>query len=270
VKEGQSLIDLSLKALSDRERANISGWLRDNQGVNLSSMKVDDLVAIRSPRYIERVDSLLYKIGKDSEYVGSEVRFNQDWISTAWCVDGNEVRSLLMFLKETDKILINLPLSHSESFVVRPKGWMRIDELERINSDSEQAFIAMWFNENMSEVYAEAIAKAIDDAGYRPLRVDKKEHSGKIDDEIVAEIRKSRFVVADFTGQRGGVYFEAGFAKGLGLEVFWTCRDDHFKELHFDIRQYNCIQWNINDLHGFRNQLHYRIESVLGRGPVKK
>ena len=157
-----------------------------------------------------------------------------------------------------------------ETFLVQPNGWMRIDELGRISSESEQGFVAMWFNKNMSVVYVEAISKAIEDAGYRSFRVDNKEHSGKIDDEIVAEIRKSRFVVADFTCHRGGVYYEAGFAKGLGLEVFWTCRDVHFKKLHFDIRQYNCIKWSADDLDGFRRQLHYRIESVMGRGPVRK
>jgi hypothetical protein len=44
-------------------------------------------------------------------------------------------------------------------------------------------------------------------------------------------------------GHRGGVYFEAGFAMGLGLPVFWTCRQDDLDKLHFDIRQYNCIDW---------------------------
>lgn len=37
-----------------------------------------------------------------------------------------------------------------------------------------------------------------------------KEHANKIDDEIIAEIRRSAFLVADFTGQRQNVYFETG------------------------------------------------------------
>ncbi|MFC1886373.1 hypothetical protein ACFLZM_04890, partial [Thermodesulfobacteriota bacterium] len=68
--------------------------------------------------------------------------------------------------------------------------------------------------------------------------------NGKIDDEIIAQIRRSRFIVADFTGHRGGVYYEAGFAKGLGLEVIWTCNKNDIDKLHFDIRQYNCIDWD--------------------------
>ena len=46
------------------------------------------------------------------------------------------------------------------------------------------------------------------------MRIDRHEHVNKIDDEIIAEIRRARFVVADFThgdtGGRGSVYYEAG------------------------------------------------------------
>ena len=51
---------------------------------------------------------------------------------------------------------------------------------------------------------------------------------------------------SDFTGNRGGVYYEAGFAHGLGLPVIFMCRDGD--ELHFDVRQYNCIFWKPDQL----------------------
>lgn len=71
--------------------------------------------------------------------------------------------------------------------------------------------------------------------------------------------------MADFTEQKSGVYFEAGFALGLNLPVIWTCRADDIGNLHFDVRQYNCIAWKDEaDLAG-RRQL--RIEAIVGRGP---
>lgn len=112
-------------------------------------------------------------------------------------------------------------------------------------------------------------------AGYQPLRIDKKEHVNRIDDEIFADIRRSRFVIADFThgdsGVRGGVYFEAGFAQGLGLPVIWTCRKDMLSEdkLHFDIRQYNFLEWTDENLEDFKDRLQKRIEAILGRGTWK-
>jgi hypothetical protein len=100
----------------------------------------------------------------------------------------------------------------------------------------------------------------------KPHRVDQREHN----DKIIAQIRKSRFVVADFTGYRGGVYYEVGFAKGLGFEMIWTCRENEIENLHFDIRQYNCIGWSQDELSNFQKRLSNRIESVLGRGNYKQ
>ena len=95
----------------------------------------------------------------------------------------------------------------------------------------------------------------------------QKEHVNKIDDEIIAEIRRSRFLVADFTqgqdGARGGVYFEAGFAFGLGIPVIYTCRKDMIEKLAFDTRQYNHIFWECNE--DLRRSLGNRIAATIGR-----
>ena len=54
-------------------------------------------------------------------------------------------------------------------------------------------------------------------------------------------------MVADFTygddGERGGVYYEAGFAHGLNIPVFFTCQKGFLEKIHFDTRQYNHIEW---------------------------
>jgi hypothetical protein len=75
-------------------------------------------------------------------------------------------------------------------------------------------------------------------------------------------------VVADFTGQRGGVYFEAGLAFGLSKQVIWTVRKDEVSKLHFDTRQFNHIVWSPNELPQFRVALRNRIEATLGKGLV--
>ncbi len=125
----------------------------------------------------------------------------------------------------------------------------------------------MWFDESLRDASENGLERGIRDAGYDPLRIDRLEHVRKIDDEIIAQIRRSRFVVADFTGHRGGVYFEAGFALGLNLPVFWTCRQDQIGDLHFDIRQFNCIDWN--EPGDLADRLQKRIEAVIGAGPRK-
>ena len=40
--------------------------------------------------------------------------------------------------------------------------------------DPAQAFVAMWFHEEMTNAYEEGIKKAVESAGYTPMRIDKK------------------------------------------------------------------------------------------------
>ena len=141
------------------------------------------------------------------------------------------------------------------------KGWKRITELRLEQSDSRQAFVAMWFDEGMNTAFLEGFKPALEATGYRPFRIDMREHNGKIDDLIIAEIRKSGLLIADFTGQRGGVYFEAGFAMGLGIPVIWTCKENDIKNLHFDTRQYNHIAWT--DAADLSEKLQLRIEASI-------
>jgi nucleoside 2-deoxyribosyltransferase len=127
----------------------------------------------------------------------------------------------------------------------------------------------MWFDESMRSVYDDGIEPGIADSGYNPLRIDQKPDVDKIDDEIIAEIRRSKFLVADFThgdeGSRGGVYYEAGFAHGLGLPVIFLCHKDKISDLHFDTRQYHHIDWESPD--ELRKRLGDRILASIGEGP---
>ena len=142
---------------------------------------------------------------------------------------------------------------------------MAADELTTTRGQSEEVFVAMSFSPEMTPAYEEGLRLGIERAGYVPVRVDRTEHVNRIDDEIVARIRRSAFVVADFTEQKPGVYFEAGFALGLNLPVIWSCRDDDIDNLHFDVRQYNCIDWT--DENDLARRLQLRVEAIVGRGP---
>jgi len=138
-------------------------------------------------------------------------------------------------------------------------GWAR---LGATCNGSRSTFIAMSFHHSLDDAFSQGILRAVDETGYLPLRVDKEEYNGKICDRIVVDIKRSRFVVADVTRQRQGVYFEAGFAMALGLPVIWSCREDDLKNVHFDTRQYNHIVWK--EPADFRRQLHDRIVATIG------
>ncbi len=68
-----------------------------------------------------------------------------------------------------------------------------------------------------------------------------------INDEIIGKIKSAKIVIADFTGQRNSVYFEAGLAMGLKIPVIWTCKQDEVDKLSFDTRQYPHILWSTKE-----------------------
>ena len=70
-----------------------------------------------------------------------------------------------------------------------------------------------------------------------------EEHSDSVIDRIFAEIKEYGSSSPDFTGRRRRSLLEAGFARGLRLDVIWTCRKDEMEKLHFDVRGFNVIDW---------------------------
>ena len=157
---------------------------------------------------------------------------------------------------------------------------MYVEERTRVLDERRQGFVARWFDCSMDPMYEEGIALAIRDAGYEPRLINDRGFTGGVVDQILAEIRKSKFVVADFTscgkctacekckhiGARGGVYFEAGFALGLGKTVFLTCRKDRTEAVHFDVNHLNRIEWETPE--DLREDLKNSILAVLDRGPL--
>ncbi len=148
---------------------------------------------------------------------------------------------------------------------ITPDRYNKIDELRRRTKHSSKAIVAMSFDKDMQDFFTNGSQKGIENAGYDAVHVDKTGHIDRIDDQIIALIRESAFIVADITGHRGSVYFESGIALGLGLPVIWTCCKSDMKGLHFDVRQYNTNDWTgPMDL---AKRLQHRIEASLGKGP---
>ena len=154
-----------------------------------------------------------------------------------------------------------------------PAGLTNIQEIRK-TTQSEQAFVAMWFDNSMTDVYNNAIKPAIEAAGYRAYRVDEdRSHSDQITNKILAEIKNSKFLIADFThgtdGARGGVYYEAGYAQGLGIPVLWLIKDDGSK-MHFDTNHYPHTFWNDNELDELTENLKASIiaHQHIGKGPL--
>ena len=212
--------------------------------------------------------SLLEHIADRSPMLGDVVDIEKDqYVALAWAeaTEVQEVEYLLHYLR--NKGLIATLSDKAEPLVCL----LTVDGHSALAARgesllSDQAFVAMWFDPAMDEVYEHGIRGGIEDAGYKAFRVDRTGELGKIDDAVIREIRRSRFVVADFaqgaSGNRGSVYYEAGFAFGLNIPVIFTCSRDCVDTLAFDTRQYAHLIWS--DAEMLRRDLAQRIGAVLG------
>lgn len=262
---GQAVI----RHVSSQSKVKLSGWVRDQNMIGeipeLTNDRIQSISATSLPGIIERADRLLTFAIQEQNKLGETFNTRDPaYIAVTYSKDVEEAAYFAQFLHK--KGLIELQ-NLAGGAAVTPNGYERYEQLRARQSASAQGFVAMWFEHHLQEAYSNGFEIGIRQAGYDPLRIDRTEHVGKIDDEIIAQIRRSRFVVADFTGHRGGVYFEAGFALGLDLPVIWTCHQDSLHELHFDIRQFNCIDWS--EPAELADRLQKRIEAVIGGGPRK-
>ena len=153
------------------------------------------------------------------------------------------------------------PTASSGGHCLTEQGWARLDPVVT-GAEPGTCFVAMASN-TVDTVYDEGIrAAVVTDCGFTVTLVERIEHNQNINDVIIAELRRCQFMVADFTGHRNGVYFEAGYVHALGREVIFTCRADDFHDkVHFDTRPYNHIRWQkAADL---RDQLTARIRATV-------
>lgn len=270
VVENSSFVVGNTQGFND---AVVSSWIRhQNIGGVVPVVNVAGVTAaIRSkPRWSvpETTQAILQHVAKLSNHPGHCVAFNpmRDW-PLFWCAAFDEFNFYLKDAKEQGLFSEYEHTGNRLAVALSAKAWARLDTRSADFLFPERAFVAMSFSEAMKEVWLHGIAPGIEAAGWHPHRVDTVKHLGRIDMKILDDIRTSRFVVADFTEQRTGVYFEAGYALALGRPVIWSVRDGQVKKLHFDTRQFSHIVWK--DAADLKEQLESVIAGTVGRGPLQ-
>lgn len=180
-----------------------------------------------------------------------------------FCRNALEFRFYVKHLRDTGVIDANLESDANGqiSFHLTAQGWQARGR-QADESSEKRCFVAMSFAADLKDAYVNGIAPLEAATGFRMIRVDDLEFNEKICDRILLEIRRSHFAIADVTHHRPAVYFEAGFAMGLGLPVIWTCREGELDpKANFDTRQYNHIQWK--DPEELRQRLSDRILGTI-------
>jgi nucleoside 2-deoxyribosyltransferase len=259
-----------LRKAGPEKRALVCSWLWDQNAFGsvptIDEHNIDALLSLPPLPFFEKAKRLLIHCSEKTKRLGQALDFSSPRLDAMLAtIDHDDVDFVRIFLTER-RWMEKLPGGAGRD-CVSASGLRQADEWKESASISSQAFVAMSFDPTMTAAWENGLQKGISAAGYKPLRIDKTEHINKICDEVIAQIRRSRFLIADYTGHRPNVYYEAGYAGGRGLPVFLTCRKDAMADRHFDIRQYNCIDWETPD--ELAKRLQDRIEAVVGDGPLK-
>lgn len=266
-----------LNSLSSVQRVLLTEYIREHAGENveINSYNFDEIVTRRPPSAKQTFDRMMLALCRRANFQAGAVLVKKPQHSQLYqilreCGVGAEaqLRALASYAEERGFASSEVT---GDSFRINLKipGIIYAEDLQREWSESLDAFVAMWFSGELLAAYDEGIAPAITDCGFTPVRVDRSEFNHKIDDEIIAAIRRARFVIADFscgeTGARGGVYFEAGFGLALDKQVIFTVRQQDLERVHFDTRQFKHIVWT--DPQDLRRQLVNRIGATIPLHP---
>ncbi len=233
---------------------------------------VDDLLAQWPQTVPERIDRCLCNFANLTPTVGKKTTLVPDNARTVTLLfaDGSiEADYYLAAMKKYGWLEDLGSAPPTWNLTITPEGWARVGELSGgAERHRNPAFVAMWFGakelrNEMDRLWLEFIKPAIEAAGYKAKRADTDEHNEPIMDMVIEYIRQAPFLVAELSDNNKGVYFEAGFAKGRGIEVIYCCREGH--EPHFDVTAINLVKWK--DEKDLRKRLENRIRGSVGPGP---
>ena len=272
-------IDFKLKEeLKDKNnnRIIVSSYLREEYEKlksNIYEFKNEEDVKILIKNALNNIPSIsekLFKLlkviegmqgipGKEiqiiSEIDNRRVNFNHElpyhyyYLATSYSLNDKELIFYLNSLKElayikTDKGFTS-PIPPKISITV--KGYEYLEKQRTLDrTESKDAFIAIKFDESYQSV-SDFIADSIKENGYNAVRVDEQHHTEFIMDYNMRKIKECRFMVAELSSQNLGVYYEVGYAMGLGVPVIAVAKKDSENDIHFDLKQLNTISYESNE-----------------------
>jgi len=133
-----------------------------------------------------------------------------------------------------------------------------------IEGGQSKAFVVMQFTSDFNELYDEVIKPTVESFGIECVRADDFYTSGLILNDIAQSILESQLIIADITPDNPNVFYEVGFAHGMGKPVILLSEKNREK-LPFDVSAFRTLFYD-NSIGGKRKveeRLTKFITSIL-------
>nr|WP_293300691.1 hypothetical protein [Allomuricauda sp.] len=251
----------------------LNGKIKDGEMLKMSNEYLEKILntAVYPKSPSDKLNNLLLTIHKKQEYEGAKIDPDifekEESIYSLYFKNRHEYFFYLETLKEKGMLdfratrYLGSDDWHIGSISLMYSGLEEVIELQEEGENSKKCFVAMSFN-STDEIIAirETIREAVRQSGYETIFIDEIHFDSDvtINDEIISQIKKCKFLISDYTEQKHGVYFEAGYALGKGKPVIYTCSKKDFASTHFDTNHYPHIVYQ--DLDELQKGLVNKIE----------
>jgi len=133
----------------------------------------------------------------------------------------------------------------------------------RITTQEPVCFVVMQFTDEYNALYAEVIRPTCEEFGYKVVRADDFYTSGLIIDDITRSIRECTIVIADVTPNNPNVFYEVGFAHGIGKPTI-LLSDRKREKLPFDISGFRTLFYDntIGGKSAVEERLRRHLEAI--------
>lgn len=255
--ENSGIDNIVYKAIEDYQDLPISHSIKSS---NILEMMGDKLSKNNPFDWVKfsKIEMFKLKIATELEFL--------NWLIPL------ERRGLLEFSEDGITYLAQKNKRHTENFAsmlfskpsvrLTSNGW---EKVEQVLSNSKDVFIAMAFTDYEKKLVNKELSGTIKDVcsdlGWNAKVVNEEEHNDGIMDKVLSLINKSKFVIAELTYQKAGVYYEAGYAKGIGLPVIHIVKYEELERCHFDVKHLNLITWSAYS--ELKEKLKNRIEATI-------
>lgn len=145
------------------------------------------------------------------------------------------------------------------SLFMQSKGSVIVRNI-RVQDEAPICFVVMQFSSEFDSLYTDVIKPVCEQNGYKVVRADDFYNCGMIIDDVTRSIRECAVIIADVTPDNANVYYELGFAHGIGKLTILLC-DRSREKLPFDISGFRTIFYE-NTIAG-KKQVEDRLEQHL-------
>lgn len=126
-----------------------------------------------------------------------------------------------------------------------------------------QVFLGMQFY-GTDDIYR-VLKKSCEEQNLKSVRVDELANSNTIIDDIKQLIEESEFIILDLTYSNPNVYYELGYADGVGnegIDILLIAKDD--TKLHFDTQHRRVLFYK--DAYDLQEKLKEALPKFINGG----